>query len=272
MRLGGVRLIIALAAKEIRVAMMSPILYVVAGVFLAIVGLFFSQIVTVASLQSVQMLRFQGALPQLNLTVLVFHPIFRNIHVILLLVIPLLTMRLLSEERKHKTVELLMTSPLTLTQIVAGKYLAALAIFAGLLALTGYMPILLAAWGAVDWPTVLSGYLGLLLVGGGVPGDRPPRVLVDRKPDQRRHRHAGPHPRILGDRLGGDDRREHGRATRVGTSLDQPTPRSLPQGAARFRERRLHAQRDGVRSVPHAPGARLGTVAVSRRAMGAMDG
>ena len=166
MRLGGVRPIIALAAKEIRVAMMSPILYVVAGVFLAIVGLFFSQIVTVASLQSVQMLRFQGALPQLNLTVLVFHPIFRNIHVILLLVIPLLTMRLLSEERKHKTVELLMTSPLTLTQIVAGKYLAALAIFAGLLALTGYMPILLAAWGAVDWPTVLSGYLGLLLVGG----------------------------------------------------------------------------------------------------------
>lgn len=166
MRLGGVRLILALAAKEIRVAMMSPILYVVAGVFLAIVGLFFSQIVTVASLQSVQMLRFQGALPQLNLTVLVFHPIFRNIHVILLLVIPLLTMRLLSEERKHKTVELLMTSPLTLTQIVAGKYLAALAIFAGLLALTGYMPILLAAWGAVDWPTVLSGYLGLLLVGG----------------------------------------------------------------------------------------------------------
>jgi ABC-2 type transport system permease protein len=166
MRLGGVRPIIALAAKEIRVAMMSPILYVVAGVFLAIVGLFFSQIVTVASLQSVQMLRFQGALPQLNLTVLVFHPIFRNIHVILLLVIPLLTMRLLSEERKHKTVELLMTSPLTLTQIVAGKYLAALAIFAGLLALTGYMPILLAAWGTVDWPTVLSGYLGLLLVGG----------------------------------------------------------------------------------------------------------
>lgn len=166
MRLGGVWLIIALAAKEIRVAMMSPILYVVAGVFLAIVGLFFSQIVTVASLQSVQMLRFQGALPQLNLTVLVFHPIFRNIHVILLLVIPLLTMRLLSEERKHKTVELLMTSPLTLTQIVAGKYLAALAIFAGLLALTGYMPILLAAWGTVDWPTVLSGYLGLLLVGG----------------------------------------------------------------------------------------------------------
>jgi ABC-2 type transport system permease protein len=157
--------VFALAAKEIRIAMVSPILYVVASVFLAIVGLFFSQIVTVASLQSLQMLRFQGALPQLNLTVMVFNPVFRNVHVILLLVIPLLTMRLLSEERKQKTAELLMTSPITLTHIVAGKYLAVVVIYVGLLALTGYMPILLDVWGAVDWKVVLSGYLGLFLVG-----------------------------------------------------------------------------------------------------------
>jgi len=161
----AIRPVLALAAKELRVATVSPILYVVGGVFLAIVGLFFSQIVTIASLQSVQMLRFQGALPQLNLTALVFQPIFRNIHVILLLVIPLLTMRLLSEERKQKTVELLMTSPVTVAQVVAGKYLAALVLYTGLLALTLYMPLLLQFWGAVDWPTVLSGYLGLFLVG-----------------------------------------------------------------------------------------------------------
>jgi ABC-2 type transport system permease protein len=163
--MNAMRAILALAGKEIRVATLSPILYVVAGVFLAIVGLFFSQIVTVASLQSLQMMRFQGALPQLNLTALVFQPMFRNIHVILLLVIPLLTMRLLSEERKHKTVELLMTSPITLTQLVAGKFLAVFALYTGLLVLTLYMPLLLGLWGAVDWPTVWSGYLGLLLVG-----------------------------------------------------------------------------------------------------------
>jgi ABC-2 type transport system permease protein len=161
----AIRPVLALAAKEIRVATVSPILYVVGGVFLAIVGLFFSQIVTIASLQSVQMLRFQGALPQLNLTALVFQPIFRNLHVILLLVIPLLTMRLLSEERKQKTVELLMTSPVTVAQVVAGKYFAVLVLYAGLLALTFYMPVLLEFWGVVDWPTVLSGYLGLFLVG-----------------------------------------------------------------------------------------------------------
>ncbi len=159
------RPILALAGKEIRVATVSPILYVVAGVFLAIVGLFFSQIVTIASLQSLQMMRLQGALPQLNLTALVFQPMFRNIHVILLLVMPLLTMRLLSEERKHKTVELLMTSPITLAQLVAGKYLAVLTLYVGLLSLTLYMPLLLGLWGAIDWPTLLSGYLGLLLVG-----------------------------------------------------------------------------------------------------------
>jgi len=157
--------IAALSAKELRIAMASPIVSVVAGVFLAIVGLFFSQIVIVASLQSLQMLQFQGSLPQLNLTTMVFQPIFRNVHVILLLVIPLLTMRLLSEERKNKTMELLMTSPMTLTQVIVGKYLAVLVIYAALLGLTGYMPILLSLWGTVDWPTVLSGYLGLFLVG-----------------------------------------------------------------------------------------------------------
>jgi ABC-2 type transport system permease protein len=163
----GTRLspVLALAGKELRIAMVSPIVYVVTGVFVAIVGLFFSQIVTVASLQSLQMLRFQGAAPQLNLTTLVFQPMFRNIHVILLLVVPLVTMRLLSEERKHQTMELLMTSPITVGSIVAGKYLAALAIYTGMLILTGYMPILLSVWGAVDWPTVWSGYLGLFLVG-----------------------------------------------------------------------------------------------------------
>lgn len=163
--MSGLRAVVAIAGKEIRVATVSPILYVVGGVFLAIIGLFFSQIVSVASLQSMQMLRFQGAVPQLNLTTLVFQPMFRNIHVILLLVIPLLTMRLLSEERKHKTVELLMTSPLTVTQLIAGKYIAVFALYAGLLVLTLYMPVLLALWGTVDWSTVLAGYLGLLLVG-----------------------------------------------------------------------------------------------------------
>jgi ABC-2 type transport system permease protein len=165
MKLGGVRAIIALAAKEIRVAMMSPIFYVVAGVFLAIVGLFFSQIVSFASLQSLQALRFQGELPQFDFTALVLQQMFRNMHVILLLVIPLLTMRLLSEERKHKTIELLLTSPITLAQLVAGKFLAVLALYVGVLALTLYMPALLEVWGHVDWPTVLSGYLGLVLVG-----------------------------------------------------------------------------------------------------------
>lgn len=161
----GLRVIGALAAKEIRVATVSPILYVVAGVFLVLIGLFFWQIVSFATIQSMQMLRFQGALPQLNLTTLVFQPMFRNMHVIFLLVTPLLTMRLLSEERKHKTVELLMTSPMTLTQLVAGKFLAVLALYVAILFMTGYMPLLLGLWGSVDWPTVLSGYLGFVLVG-----------------------------------------------------------------------------------------------------------
>ncbi len=163
--MNGLRTVLALAGKEIRIATASPILYVVAGVFLAIVGLFFWLFVSDASLRSLQALRFQGGLPQFDLTALVLQQMFRNMHVILLLVIPLFTMRLLSEERKHKTIELLMTSPITLTQLVAGKFLAVLTLYVGVLALTLYMPGLLEIWGHVDWPTVLSGYLGLVLVG-----------------------------------------------------------------------------------------------------------
>jgi ABC-2 type transport system permease protein len=163
--MNALRPVLAIAAKEIRVATVSPILYVVAGVFSVIVGWFFWLMVSSAVAQSLQMLRVQGAMPQVDITDLVLQSMFRTMHVVILLVIPLLTMRLLSEERKNRTVELLLTSPLTLAQVVAGKYIAVLLLYAGILALTLYMPVMLALWGAVNWPTALLGYLGLLCVG-----------------------------------------------------------------------------------------------------------
>jgi ABC-2 type transport system permease protein len=154
-----------IAFKEIRSYFNSPIAYVLMGVFLIINGYMFSSIVSFASRQSVQMLRFQGAAPQLNLNELVFRPTFHNMSVVLLLIVPILTMRLFSEEKKMKTTELLLTSPLTISEIVLGKYLGAFVVYLTMLGLTLYMPLLLSIYGQVNWGTMFSGYLGLVLLG-----------------------------------------------------------------------------------------------------------
>jgi len=151
--------------KEVRSYFKSPVAYVLIGVFLIINGYLFSNIVSFASRQSVQMLRFQGAAPQINLNELVFRPTFHNMSVVLLLIIPILTMRLFSEEKKSRTNELLMTSPISISEIVLGKYLGVLMIYLMMLGLTLYMPILLAIYGQLNWGVMFSGYLGLVLLG-----------------------------------------------------------------------------------------------------------
>jgi len=156
---------LAIMGKELRILFNSPIAYVVAAIFVLISGYLFYSIVLFASSQSMQIMRVQGALPQINLNDLVFRPTFHNMAVILMLTLPLITMRLLAEEKKIKTMELLLTSPVPLTAIVMGKYLAALLVFTLMLALTAYMPLLMWYYGSIQWMPILTGYLGLALLG-----------------------------------------------------------------------------------------------------------
>lgn len=159
------RQVLAIARKEMRIYFTSPIAYVVVAVFLVLVGfLYYSAVLNYARL-SLQFLRFQGVASQFSLNDMVFRRTFMNASVILLLMMPLLTMRLLAEEKKAKTTELLMTSPISLTAIIVGKYLAALAIYAVMLSLTLYMPVLMAFTGPIDVRPLVSSYLGMLLVG-----------------------------------------------------------------------------------------------------------
>ena len=156
----------AIVRKEIRIYFTSPIAYVVASVFLLLIG-FMSWLATVtASNRSLQMLRLQGNLPDLNINELVFRPVFYNMAVVLLLVVPILTMRLLAEEKKLKTMELLLTSPVTVTDIVLGKFIAAMTVFAGMLALSAVAPLALAPIVDFRWTPILTAYLGVLLLGG----------------------------------------------------------------------------------------------------------
>ena len=154
----------ALTRKELRVLLLSPVAYVVAGMFLILMGYLYFNAVSYFTLISVQ----AGQMPMVtrpNLTRDVFLPTYGNMGVVLIFLLPLLTMRLFAEERRAKTLELLMTSPIGILQMVLGKYLAVLILYVGLLACTVYMPLFMAAYGELSWGPVLTSYLGLLLLG-----------------------------------------------------------------------------------------------------------
>ena len=152
--------------KEMRLYFTSPIAYVVLFIFLVVMGWFFTQILNYFTVASLQSAMNPSMARDLNVTDSVMRPLFGNISVILVLALmPFLTMRLLAEERQTGTIELLLTYPVRDWEVLIGKYLAALGLYSVLLILTLLYPLILAYFARVEWGTVLSGYLGLMLMG-----------------------------------------------------------------------------------------------------------
>jgi ABC-2 type transport system permease protein len=145
----------------------SPVFYVMGTIFLVLCGYFFYTSVAYFSLISFQAAQNPQMGAQVNLNELVIRPFFDDVSIILLLMVPLLTMRLLAEEKKNGTIELLLTYPIRDIAVVMGKFLAALAVIVGLLVLTLIYMLLLSWVGNPEWGPVLSGYLGLLLLASG---------------------------------------------------------------------------------------------------------
>ena len=152
--------------KEMRLYFGSPVAYVVFTFFLLISGWFFSQIFLYYSDMSMRSFMQPGMGQNLNVTENVMRPLLTNMSVVLLFFIPMLTMRLFAEEKKAGTIELLLTYPVRDGEVLAGKFLAALALFALLLVLTLLYPAIIASFTRVEWGPILTGYLGLLLTGG----------------------------------------------------------------------------------------------------------
>jgi ABC-2 type transport system permease protein len=96
----------------------------------------------------------------------VFRSFFEDLGFILLLLTPILTMRLLAEEKRAGTAELLFTYPIPDWGVILGKFLAAFAVFATFLVFTVAYPVIFAFLTRMDWGQVASGYLGVLLLGG----------------------------------------------------------------------------------------------------------
>ena len=154
----------ALITKEILSYFVSPVVYVVGAVFLLIVGLLSYLYIVFAGAQAIQLVQMQGQ-AQINLNDLVFRNLFSSIRFVLLIILPILTMRLFAEEKKLRTFEFLMTSPIGLNEIVTGKFMSVFLVFLGLLGLTGLIPLTLALFSDFDWYPIFTGYLGLALLG-----------------------------------------------------------------------------------------------------------
>jgi len=152
--------------KEMRLYFTSPVAWVVFTMFLLIGGYFFYSIFAFYTLASMQSAMNPAMGRDLNVTDSVMRPLFSNISVILLLLMPLVTMRLFAEERRSGTIELLLTYPVRDGAVLAGKYLAAFALYAIMIALTLLYPGIVVYFARLEWGPVLTGYLGLLLMGG----------------------------------------------------------------------------------------------------------
>jgi len=150
--------------KELKSYFASPIAYIVLFVFLLLSGIFFFLYVENFA-QSQLDPRFQFIGEALNLNQHIIEPYFGTISVIMLLIIPIITMRLIAEERKSFTAELLFTSPIRVSYILIGKYIASLFLFFIMLVLSVGFVLVTVLYGNPDIGPLLSGYLGLFLLG-----------------------------------------------------------------------------------------------------------
>ena len=154
--------------RELKSYFSSLTVYIVIIMFLLMTGYFFYNLVATFSIVSFQaqsdpMLAKQYQLLNINETVI--RPLFGTIGIILLLMTPLLTMRLLAEEKKTGTIELLLTFPVNDVDVVVGKYLACLVVLLTMILLTVTYPILLIVLGEPEVVPIATGYLGLVLLG-----------------------------------------------------------------------------------------------------------
>ncbi len=155
--------ILAIAGKEIRSYFASPIAYIVIGFFALLYGWFFIAILAFFLRQSMQMF---GAESTANVNQQLIRPLLQNVAVLILFMLPMVTMRTYAEEKRSGTVELLLTSPLTDFQIIMGKFLGAMTLYAIMLGVSLIHILLLFVYGRPEWREVLTAYIGLLLLGG----------------------------------------------------------------------------------------------------------
>jgi ABC-2 type transport system permease protein len=131
--------------KEVKSYFYSPIAYILIGLFMLLTSIFFKSLLELRSAD--------------------FNVVLETMAFLLLFIVPVLTMRILAEDRKNGTEVLLITSPVSLTEIVVGKYLATLFVFLVLTVITFIYPIILFAFDGPFTARLVGGYIGFILLG-----------------------------------------------------------------------------------------------------------
>ena len=160
------RNILAIAHKEIKSYFTSPVGYILIGFWAVLFGYFYINILAIFLLNSARAgAQFGGPPPAMNINQEMIRPLLYNVTILLLFVMPGVTMRTYAEEKRAGTIELLLTSPLTDFQIIMGKFLGALTLWAVMLAVTMIHIGILFIFGDPELKPIVTGYLGLLLLG-----------------------------------------------------------------------------------------------------------
>lgn len=152
--------------KELNIFFSMPVAYVVMAVFMVLSGYFFANIANYYAMISLRAMQQQQRM-QMDLSIIegVFRPYFHNVVIVLILMIPLITMRLFAEEKREGTSELLFTYPINDFTIVAAKFFSALTVYASMLIGTVSCFVMMRVISAYELLPALSGLLGLLLIG-----------------------------------------------------------------------------------------------------------
>ena len=154
-------IMLTIAARELRSLFLSPLAWTLLAVVLFILAyLFMAQVDLFLQLQP----RLPGMPGAPGLTEIVVAPVLGNAAFVALLILPLLTMRLFSDEMRNQTMSLLLSAPVSMTEIVLGKYLGVLGFIVILIALIALLPLSLLVGGALDMGVVLAALLGLFLL------------------------------------------------------------------------------------------------------------
>jgi ABC-2 type transport system permease protein len=153
--------------KELGSYFVSPIAYILLAMFAIIFGFFFWNVVGYFVFMGVES-QMRGQMYPMNLNEEVIRPLISNASVISLFLIPMITMRLFAEEKRTGTIELLATSPIRDGEVILGKWLASLILYAGMLFLSALNLTWLFKYGNPDWKPLAVAYLGLLLQAGAL--------------------------------------------------------------------------------------------------------
>ncbi len=155
-----------IATRELRSLFISPVAYVVLTLWSVIAGTFFLASLIGFQERLIQLQQYQmlQQIEAMNLNDHLIEPFIGSMWVILLFLLPAITMGLISSEKANGTEELLLTSPISIWEIVFGKYLAGIGFVSVMTAIVAFFPALLFVYGEPEMGKTISGLVSLLLV------------------------------------------------------------------------------------------------------------